>query len=117
MTADKVNRYSEQIMNILMPFWTEVDQREHETIKKQIHILKTATASLQKTSSDTPPSNAPANSFAYAAAAASVEADESRNSYKGKSQGSGFFQNNDAQKKSEFLDTDRFKNYTNSINF
>src|SRR5690606_29485135 len=98
-------RYSEQIMNILMPFWTEVDQREHETIKKQIHILKTATASLQRTTSDTPPQNAPVNSFAYAAATANIEADESRNSYKGKSQGSGFFRNNDAQKKSKFLNT------------
>ena len=101
MTVDKVNRYSEQIMNILMPFWTEVDKREHENIKQEIHILKTATASLQRTLTDIPPVNAPTNSFAYAAATASVEVDESRNLYKGKSQGSGYFQSNDAQKKSE----------------
>lgn len=40
MTVDKVTRFGPHIMEVLKPFWTKIDEREHKAIVKQLEVLK-----------------------------------------------------------------------------
>ncbi|KAI1725450.1 DEAD/DEAH box helicase domain-containing protein [Ditylenchus destructor] len=40
MNADKVTQFGRRIMEVLEPFWTKLDEKEHEAMVKQLQILK-----------------------------------------------------------------------------
>lgn len=40
MSLDKVTRFGPHIMEVLRPFWTQTDEREHKAIVQQLEVLK-----------------------------------------------------------------------------
>lgn len=40
MSVDKVTRFGPHIMEVLSYFWTQIDEREHKAIVRQLEVLK-----------------------------------------------------------------------------